>query len=494
MVLCDYYVKEWYSFMLYKLSNGEFVTEEQWEMMQDKIKMQREIAKESSVVGDLILKEIPYIVNKRQSQDYNIMHYRMIKDKIIDFTRWPSKQLPIIFVDGDSQYVDGKQYTKSFIHEARDAQKFINYVGSEVAAEIKNRRREQWVGTPDNIIGNEQMWRNPELQMGILIAKPDPKTGLLPQKVSPWDMSQEMLMQYQRGNQDIREIMGFSEGQSLQGRDISGVARRERKVEGSMSSYVFQDNLNQAIEQAGRVVLDLLPVIYGGDERHVIISKTDGKTKSMILNKQNSDGSKENELSAGEYDIEIDTGPSFAVQKEIALEFFQQTIAANPQTFNLIADLWAKNLDIQFMPQVAERFKLLVPPEVLAKEAGEPPPPPKPDPQAMMMQQQMKMAEQEMAVKEQKMQIESAQLQERAQELEIRKEKHQLEKLEMLLKAKEMAEKNNLEKQGHRIDMHKTDVEYATKIASLLADLNNSHHQREHEKDLSRSQIKESSA
>ena len=33
---------------------------------------------------------------------------------------------------------------KSFIHEARDAQKFINYVGSEVAAEIKNRRREQW--------------------------------------------------------------------------------------------------------------------------------------------------------------------------------------------------------------------------------------------------------------------------------------------------------------------------------------------------------------
>jgi len=42
---------------------------------------------------------------------------------------------------------------------------------------------------------------------------------------------------------------------------MSGKARRERKLEGSMSAYVWFDNLNQAIEQGGRVVLDLLPVI-----------------------------------------------------------------------------------------------------------------------------------------------------------------------------------------------------------------------------------------
>jgi len=55
----------------------------------------------------------------------------------------------IIFVDGDSNFINGQQYTRSFIHEAKDAQKFVNYVGSEIAAEIKNRRREQWIGTPD---------------------------------------------------------------------------------------------------------------------------------------------------------------------------------------------------------------------------------------------------------------------------------------------------------------------------------------------------------
>jgi hypothetical protein len=481
MVICDYYVKEWHSFMLYQLSNGDSVTEEEWELMQKQFKIQKELAKTSQVVGDLILKEIPTIKSSRQSQDYTIMHYRLIKDKVIDFTRWPSRQLPIIFVDGDSNYVDGKQYTKSFVHEARDAQKFINYVGSEVAAEIKNRRREQWIGTPDNIIGNEQMWRNPELQMGILIAKPDPKTGQMPTKMSPWDMSSQMLTQYQRGNQDIQEIMGFSEGQNLQGRDVSGVARRERKVEGSMSSYVFQDNLNQAIEQAGRVVLDLLPVIYGKDERHVVVSKADGKTKSVVLNKKNADGTVSNALEVGEYDIEIDTGPSFAVQKEIALEFFQQTIAANPQTFNLIADLWAKNLDIQFMPQVAERFKMLVPPEVLAKEAGEPPPPPKPNPQDQLMQMEM--------------QEKMGKLKNDADEIKIKEQKLQLDKAELMLKAQKLQSESKLDvfnheadieeaKIRHQKDHHQTDVNYATQIAKILADLHKQDKQHAHEKSL----------
>ena len=44
MVICDYYVKEWYSFMLYKLSNGEAVTEQQWDAMQKDLKIKKKLA------------------------------------------------------------------------------------------------------------------------------------------------------------------------------------------------------------------------------------------------------------------------------------------------------------------------------------------------------------------------------------------------------------------------------------------------------------------
>jgi hypothetical protein len=327
------------------------------------------------------------------------------------------------------------------------------------------------------------MWRNPELQTGILIAKPDPKTNAMPNKLPPWELSQSLLQQYQRGCQDMREILGFSETEALQGRDMSGKARRERKLEGSMSAFVYLDNLNQAIEQSGRVVLDLLPAVIGEEERHMVVSKADGRTDSITLNKitgqsENGQSVRDNTLDAGEYDIEIDTGPSFAVQKDIALEFFQQTIQANPQTFPLIADLWAKNLDVQYMPQIADRFKTLVPPQILAKEEGKELPPQPPSPQEQMMQAQMKAQQQQLAINEQKMHLEEQALEERAEELRIRKEKHLLDQAETILKAHEMNQKMGLEQQKIHLEhgkmalnSEKAEKDFSSKLAQVLSEI-----------------------
>lgn len=491
IVVCKYSRKEWFPIKVLLLTDGTTVTEEEWDGRKKELEFKRALADSSQVVGDIIRKGIPEVHAERMSKDYKIRQYMLTQNQIIKFSDWPSKYLPLIFVDGDSNFIDGQQYTRSFVHEAKDAQKFVNYVGSEIAAEVKNRRREQWIGTPDNIQGNEQMWRNPELQNGILVAKPDPKTGAMPQKMQPWEISPSLLAQYQRGTQDIREILGFSENESLQGKDISGKARRERKLEGSMSAYVWFDNLNQAVEQGGRVVLDLLPVISGEFERPMIISKADGRTDSIVLNKHvgdDEDGNpiRENVLDSGDYDIEIDTGPSFAVQKDIALEFFQQTLQAAPQTFPLVADLWAKNLDVQYMPQIAERFKSLVPPEIIAKEEGKPPPPPKPNPQEMMMQQQMMQQQQQMKMNEQKMHLEEQALMERAEELRIRKEKHMLEQVEMIQKAHEMQQQNIIDEKRLKVDhgkllldADKSEKDFSSKIAAVLADLHKHHNPHE---------------
>lgn len=474
ITVADYFVKEWYPLIIYKLSNGESVDEQEWDQYQRNYKDQIEITK-GLQVERVIQNEMPKIVGKRQTQDYRIMHYRMIRNQIIDFSLWPSRQLPVIFVDGDSCFVEGRQYTKSFIHEARDAQKCVNYFGSEIAAEVKNRRREQWVGTPDNIAGYEQNWRNPETQMGILLAKPDPKTGQMPTKQQAWDLSPAIMANFQRATQDIKEILGFSETEEIQGRDVSGKARRERKLEGSMSAYVFFDNLNQAIEQGGRVVNDLLPYIIGDDERSMIVSRKNGKSENIKINQRMADGSIKNDLGKGDFDVEIDTGPSFAVQKDIALEFFQQTIANNPQVFNLIADLWAQNLDIQQMDQVKERLKTLVPPQILAKEEGKPPPPPQPDPQTMMMQAEIQTKMATIQEKQQKLQID-------AQKLELEREKQELEKQKLILEAQKIksdAEINIFDHQAdlersrvdHELDHEKSNKDFHAKLAKIMADM-----------------------
>lgn len=486
ITVCDYFVKEWFSLTIYKLSDGRIVNKAELEQINKDYKLQLEVTDETKEIKKLVQAMKPIIINERQTQDYRIMHYRLIRNQIIEFSEWPSKQLPIIFVDGDSYFIEGRQYTRSFIHEARDAQKCVNYFGSEIASEVKNRRREQWLGTPDNISGYEQDWRNPELQMGILRAKPDPKTGQMPVKQPPWDLSPAIMHNFQRATQDIREILGFSETEALQGRDISGKARRERKLEGSMSAYVYFDNMNQAVEQGGRVVNDLLPYIIGEDERTMIISKKDGKTQSVTINERDRDGQIKNDLGIGDFDVEIDTGPSFAVQKEIALEFLQTTLQAQPQAFPLIADLWAKNLDVQFMPQMAERFKTMVPPDILAKEEGKEPPPKQPDPQMMMMQA-------ELQFKQQEIQNKQAEVQVKMQKLQLEQEEIELKKAEMFLKAQGLEDKAHADVYKHELelkkaevihahDRHTTERDFEHKATQVLADLYKHETKLEHDK------------
>lgn len=477
----DVYVKEWYPLSIIHLSNGMSVTEDEWEEAQKIYQKQLDIVK-GSIVSNIIEEGMPHIVGRRYTQDYKLMHYRMLRDKIIEFSEFPCKQLPIIFVDGDSYYKDGHQYTKSFIHESIDAQRSLNYFNSEITSEIKNRRREQWLGTPENISGYEQIWRNPEVQIGLLMARPDPKTGQMPIKQSPWEVSQALMQNAQRATQDIKEITGFSEQEVINSRDMSGKARRERKLEGGLAAYIYFDNLNASIAQGGRIVNELLSYVVGKDERYLTIAKPDGKTSSVIFNHKQKDGSVKNVLEDGEFDIEINAGPSFTVQKDIALEFLQQTLQANPQAFNLVADIWASNLDVEFMPQLVERFKTLVPPAILAKENGTPPPPPQPNPEQMMAQHQMMMQQKEMQNKQAEISLKAQQLKMDQQQHQLDAErlknemieilgkmqndqdKHILEKSKFMANLTQIAMKDRNEHQERQIDLHKAHLNHADKV------------------------------
>jgi hypothetical protein len=242
-----------------------------------------------------------------------------------------------------------------------------------------------------------------------------------------------------------------------------------------MSAYVYFDNMNQAVEQGGRVVNDLLPTIIGDDERTMVVSKKDGKTDSVTINSRDKDGTIKNDLGSGDFDVEIDTGPSFAVQKEIALEFLQTTLQANPQAFPLVADLWAKNLDVQFMPQISERFKTMVPPEVLAKEEGKELPPPPPNPQEMMMQAELQSRQADIQAKMKEIQL-------KEQKLELEREQMQLDHAEILIKAQEMQNKAQADVYKHQLDLktaevvhgrdrQKMELDFGHRATQILADL-----------------------
>ena len=129
---------------------------------------------------------------------------------------------------------------------------------------------------------------------------------------------------------------------------------------GNMASFTYRDNLDQAIEQSGRVVLDLLPYVFDDKNRSTVITLPDGKSKDVLLNHEE-EGQIYNEIKEGNYDVSIDTGPSYIMQKETAVNSMMQLVGANPQVFPLIAAAFAFGpfVPVDWVEAVALALQLL---------------------------------------------------------------------------------------------------------------------------------------
>lgn len=464
----EYYRKEWTSFKLHKLSDGQTVTDKEY----TKIKQEyEELAMLEDVEGIEQAIVLPEVVSTRQSGDYKIMCYKAIYGEIIERYEWAGKHFPIIFCPGDIHIVEGEERTISFVRFVKDAQRFLNYCGSEIAQSIKNNRREQFLATPANVSGNglDRMWKNPANQQGVLIANPDPITNQMPIKLPASEVPQSLLQQYQRAEGDLQSILGYYEAnRGAQGQELSGVALQERQRTGNMGVAVFFSNLDRMIEQVGRVIMSLIPKIYD-TERRISMQSQDGSDRDITVNQEFAGGQKENDLTEGEYDVVISAGPSFAVQRQEAVALLIDMVKINPQIFPLVADLVAENIDIENNPQLVERFKTLVPPEILAKESGQPPPPPKPDPMAEIAQQEMQLREKQLQIDQKELEIKEAELQmkQQSQMLESEKEfrQQQIDEARAMVEAEKLQLDRDLAQIRGAAEVEKANIDYQGDLA-----------------------------
>jgi len=115
----------------------------------------------------------------------------------------------------------------------------------------------------------------------------------------------------------------------------------------------------------------MIPTIYS-EERIVRILKPNGDEETVKVNGQYIDPktqkSKHFDLKAGKYDIAVDIGPSYATQRQEAVESMLEVLKAFPQAATVMGDLLAKNMDWPEADEFAKRLKLLLPASIAAEE------------------------------------------------------------------------------------------------------------------------------
>lgn len=373
-----------------------------------------------------------------------IVHRLIAGEYVLEETEFPSEDLPLIFVDQNSYFdKNGKQLCRPFLLDAIDAQRYLNYLGTQCAYLLKISRWDQWIGSKKNVqsLDTQRDWKDPTVVKGMLTYDESP-SGAKPEQIRPPELSATLMEQYQRAIDDMYTSSGLYPTRLGQvGNEVSGAAIDARTRQGSYPTYVAFNSINMAITAGGIVVNQMIPRVY--DTQRVMNLMTPDKGRQNITINQSMDeyGEKiKNDVRKGEFQVILQAGPSYEGQKAEALESLQLALQNNPSIFNLIADLYAENLPLVNTIEIKNRFKTLVPPAILeAGKTGQ-----------MPQEQQRPSAEDQALMADVQFKQQKIELEKQALQLKMQEQQAKLEQISMELEMKKLEIAAQLEEQKLR--------------------------------------------
>lgn len=298
-------------------------------------------------------------------------------------TDWAGKYIPICVVVGEEIWSDGRAVRKGMIHDMRDPQRVYNYTRTAAVEAVAMQPKAPFILTANQAMGYEDQWQNAGTQnLAALMYKGDPQANGPPKRSEPPLASQGLDVQSQLAISDLEGVTGiYKAGLGAPSNETSGRAIMARQQEGDTGTYHYIFNLGIAIQYCGKILVDLIPKIYDST-RVVRTLGEDGSAKMVAINKPDlgEDGMEIvlNDLSAGEYDVTVTTGPSFATKRAEAAEFMTELLRGYPALTEVAGDIIIKNMDVPGANEIAARIREAKGLDEEGKPIDQPPPPPSP--------------------------------------------------------------------------------------------------------------------
>jgi len=314
------------------------------------------------------------ILNERETVERKVMWYKITGVEILEKREWPGKYIPIVPVIGTKVNIDGKISIYGMVRNAQDTMRMYNYWATAQTEMIALAPKAPFIAAVGQIENLENIWRTANTSPhAVLPYNPISVDGVVlgaPQRQSVEPPIQAMAHMMQQAGEDLKNVTGIYDASLGQrSNETSGKAILARQQEGDTANFHFIDNLSRAMRHVGTIILDLLPKIYD-TPRAVRILHPDGKEELVRINELFGKGpnKKKYDITAGRYDCEVVTGPSYATKRVAAAESMVAMTQANPAIWQVAGDLIAKNMDWPGSDEIAERLKLTLPPELQRKE------------------------------------------------------------------------------------------------------------------------------
>jgi len=339
--------------------------------------------------------KILYSFRERKVISENVKWVKIAGDRVIEGpTDWPGSTIPIVRLVGTETVIDGILDRKGHTRALINAQQIYNYMSSSNVEYISTQSKTPWIAPSQAIEGFEEYYKTANRinhsYMPYNAIDEDGNTIPPPIRNAAPNSSTGYVQQMQVAQNELMMVSGQYQAQMGENENAkSGVAINARQRQGDRATYHFIDNLAIAIRRTGKILIDLIPKVYDTPRIKKILAQdgnrinvkidTDAQQSLQDVGDPNNplmdNGQKVKEVifnpDFGMYDIQADTGPSYATKRMETSTMMMELMKADPELWKLAGDILVKNMDFAGADVVAQRLNNIVPPEV--KGEGLPP-------------------------------------------------------------------------------------------------------------------------
>jgi hypothetical protein len=303
------------------------------------------------------------VVGERDTMRKQIKWCKLTGLEILEERDWSGRYIPVVPVYGQQLTVEDKRKKYGLVRNAKDAQRMYNYWQTSLTESIALAPKAKWLLAEGQDEGHENEWAQANIKsMPVLRYKQtdiNGKEAPAPQRLQPEPPPAGVIAAAMSIDKDLQSVVGIFDPSQLPQGNMSGKAIRGQQQQQDMTNFHYYDNLVRSMKHTGRIILDLIPKIYDR-ERVMRIIGYDGQPEMVTLNQRVQDemGVEKvlNDVTVGEYDVYMDTGPGYQSKRQEAVEAMMPMISTNQELFNLAGDLVFRNMDFPGAEVIADRL------------------------------------------------------------------------------------------------------------------------------------------
>lgn len=280
-------------------------------------------------------------VGEKMKERWVVKKHIVSGDKIIKTQRIAGEHIPVIAIYGDWSRVEGREIWRGIYHDAQDPQRLHNFMMSYLADIVAKGPRQKPIFYPGQIQGYEYMYTlsgadnnypymlqnevSPETKQPYPIGP----VGYL----EPPSLPQAGSALLEMTRRSVDDVTGGSLNQEamLSGAVTEGQIRATQSAQ-NLETFLFQNNFQLAMKQAGRVYASMAAELYDVP-RAAVVTQPDGtESEVMVMETVFDEESGEdvviNDITRGAFEVYADVGPSFQTQREEAKAQMQELFTA----------------------------------------------------------------------------------------------------------------------------------------------------------------------